>query len=811
MNIKVESGMNINAKQSRQIEGQSQNNFLNQQNIIQQIQLPLQVSSNIVPGVQYIPKSEHYNDKLDEGSYQNSFSKTDNSEARPLFFSQYNPLQQLNEKNVVLTQLTIQQTFQQPQKQVSCQNFFLEPQQFYNQQLPVSYYSKLVLTSFQCLNQQSEHQHQFHTPSLSNSGPTNISKAHKSIKVNDHDLVFWKHQEQLSKISRSIYLPHCYAKHHTLVLKRNKNPYFEMNSLSLLDVTNNLINSLNEQEKVIKNNNVSASKALYSSNSSITQNKFSLLDSDDHEYFEEQRIRKKTQRKQPWTELDLSGQGFFTISPNIFQYEFLESLYLNNNNLTTIPPIISKLKSLRVLDLSQNKIGVLSPELGLCFNLKFLYLFDNNIQTLPFEFGNLIELLFLGIEGNPMDLNISNLLAEKGTQELIKFLRNSKQNLSAPNSRTWLYLQNNGNFLETEKNLDDENFNDNNNSDTFTIMSYNILCQHYATSSMYKYTPAWALDWDYRKNVLQEEISNLKTDIICMQEVETRAYHEFWLPFMLKRGYKGIFLSKTRSKTMNDIDSKKVDGCATFYKSNKFVLLQKQNFEYNSVCMGSEKYKKTRDLFNRFMNKDNIALISFMQQQNNGEKIVIINTHLHWDPAFNDVKALQVGILLEEVQEMIKKFFNISSYDEIKNFSLIICGDFNSTKENAVHQLFSTGTVQKHVDLKGRDYGKFTDDGFKHNFKLKSAYEAIGELPFTNFSPNFTDVIDYIWYLSLALQVKGVLGKIDEVYVNRCIGFPNAHFPSDHIPLATKFQFKKKNLRKHVYKHDSKTTDFRKS
>ena len=104
---------------------------------------------------------------------------------------------------------------------------------------------------------------------------------------------------------------------------------------------------------------------------------------------------------------------------------------------------------------------------------------------------------------------------------------------------------------------------------------------------------------------------------------------------------------------MSETDSKSGWMCY-FFKNDKFSLIHKQNFEYNSVCMGSDKYKKTKDLFNRFMNKDNIALISYLQHKESGEKIAVVNTHLHWDPAFNDVKALQVGILLEELQGIIK-------------------------------------------------------------------------------------------------------------------------------------------------------------
>ena len=74
---------------------------------------------------------------------------------------------------------------------------------------------------------------------------------------------------------------------------------------------------------------------------------------------------------------------------------------------------------------------------------------------------------------------------------------------------------------------------------------------------MYKFTPSWALDWEYRKNSLENEILGYSTDIICLQEVETRTFNEFWLPLMTSKGYRGHFYSKTRSKTMQDSESKR--------------------------------------------------------------------------------------------------------------------------------------------------------------------------------------------------------------------------------------------------------------
>ena len=54
---------------------------------------------------------------------------------------------------------------------------------------------------------------------------------------------------------------------------------------------------------------------------------------------------------------------------------------------------------------------------------------------------------------------------------------------------------------------------------TFTLLSYNVLADLYATSDMYSYCPPWALSWAYRKQNLLREIVSYRADILCLQEV----------------------------------------------------------------------------------------------------------------------------------------------------------------------------------------------------------------------------------------------------------------------------------------------------
>jgi CCR4-NOT transcription complex subunit 6 len=102
------------------------------------------------------------------------------------------------------------------------------------------------------------------------------------------------------------------------------------------------------------------------------------------------------------------------------------------------------------------------------------------------------------------------------------------------------------------------------------VLSYNILCRKYATPQIYGYTPSWALDWDYRKELILSEILSWSADIVCLQEVEMCQYEDIIGETLKHQGnYDGVFFPKSRAKTMSEKERRVVDGCATFYKADK--------------------------------------------------------------------------------------------------------------------------------------------------------------------------------------------------------------------------------------------------
>ncbi|KAF9939096.1 Glucose-repressible alcohol dehydrogenase transcriptional effector [Mortierella alpina] len=492
---------------------------------------------------------------------------------------------------------------------------------------------------------------------------------------------------------------------------------------------------------------------------------------------------------QPWKVLDLGGMGLKNLSKELFGYSFLTALYVNHNNLHYLLPEISRLSGLTILDASGNKLTSVPPEIGMLTNLKELLLVDNGLVTLPPEMGTLYQLEVLALEGNPLNESLKNLLQQDGTSSVITYLRENCQVPLPPPEREWIMLEDNSTAASAT------------GADAFTVFCYNILAEKYATPQMYGYTPSWALAWEYRKELILQEVLAYSADVVCLQEIESGQYDDYFKDQMKQQAdYDSVFWPKSRAKTMPEKDRRSVDGCATFFKASKFNLIDKHLVEFNHIALQRPDFRKTEDIFNRVMTKDNISVVILLEHKETKNRVVVANTHIHWDPTFKDVKLVQVAMLMDELDKLSTQWAHLpvsgSSAPQMSSASggklpTLICGDFNSEPDSGVYEFLTKGTVaQGHDDFGDHAYGTYTSEGLSHKMSLRSSYSQVNELPFTNFTPAFAAVIDYIYYSSNHLSVLGLLGGVEKEYMSRCVGFPNAHFPSDHVPILAEFKFR---------------------
>ncbi|KAM4773080.1 leucine-rich repeat-containing protein 40 [Cyanocitta cristata] len=148
-------------------------------------------------------------------------------------------------------------------------------------------------------------------------------------------------------------------------------------------------------------------------------------------------------------QLDCTKNYLETVPSKLATMASLEQLYLRKNKLRSLPEFpsckllkelhagenqieilnaenLKQLSSLCVLELRDNKIKAVPEEITVLQKLERLDLANNDISRLPYTLGNLPQLKFLALEGNPLR-TIRRDLLQKGTQELLKYLRSKIQ------------------------------------------------------------------------------------------------------------------------------------------------------------------------------------------------------------------------------------------------------------------------------------------------------------------------------------------------------------------------------------------------
>lgn len=350
----------------------------------------------------------------------------------------------------------------------------------------------------------------------------------------------------------------------------------------------------------------------------------------------------------------------------------------------------------------------------------------------------------------------------------------------------------------------------------FTILTYNLLADLYAKASAdhSNYCPAWALAWQYRKRNLLKELLGYKADIMCLQEVQSDHYLDFWAPELQKAGYMPIYKKKT---TELYTDNKyAIDGCATFYRRDRFALVKKYEVEFNKAALSladqipNPQLKKTA--LNRLL-KDNVALIAVLEalQPASPESaarrqlICVANTHIHANPELTDVKLWQVHTLLKGLEKIAAS----------ADIPMLVAGDFNSTPGSPAHSLLVHGKIEAGVLEPTNDpLGFLKDQKLQHQLPLASAYAVLSDAQstetkllkqkqrldalyheplFTNYAKDFRGTLDYILFSTDSLVPTGLLElpADTEVVSKPEEALPNATWSSDHIALLAEFQYLK--------------------
>ena len=471
--------------------------------------------------------------------------------------------------------------------------------------------------------------------------------------------------------------------------------------------------------------------------------------------------------------LDMSGVSLTVLPAPLFTGLFanITNLYLGSNKLSTFPAGLLQMTQLQCLHLEKNQLKTLPPEIHRLRELRELDVSGNELVELPRELGHLYKLWSLEFANNSVELLPSD-VACRDTRGVVRYLLDQCPPPAPPaERRQWR----------------SENACVPGGGPVLRVMTYNILAKLYCTEHMYPYCPTKALDADYRRSLALEQVFEYNADIVCLQEVDSKQFCEIDAA-MRARGYDSYFEKKTRPLRKPQDDGSLIDGCATFWKTAKIALLDKSIHAYQALSQQRfGKYAESQSGVRLLCSKEHIAVATVFETKTPvPRRFALSNTHIFWDPAYEYVKLMQAQIQIEELLALQRQY----TADAAHPLPLIITGDYNSTPDSGVYELFSTGRLSPdHPHWHNTDFGKYTREGIHNPQRFASAYAAHGEPEYTNCAADFCGTLDYIWTTPESVRPVQVLDVIPMSKLGLLLRpFPNTYFPSDHVPLVADLQ-----------------------
>lgn len=315
------------------------------------------------------------------------------------------------------------------------------------------------------------------------------------------------------------------------------------------------------------------------------------------------------------------------------------------------------------------------------------------------------------------------------------------------------------------------------------------MAYNFTKLSWFSYCDPEFLQSRYRAPKILQEMKDVNSDVICLQECDYDLFLEFYQPNLERAGYKTL---------INVSNPNKIVTIAIAYKLSTCTLIKKEYLDLNNGL----------DKLDESFVKHKEALICQFKLKESGKKFTLANTHLFWNPEFEYIKYGQISKILTHLNENYK--------DE----PLIFTGDLNSLPwSNVMRYLYRLKPVIN-SNTKGDYYNnkkymeKFHAESM-HDFNLSSAFQnykpivmkglntpvdeglineqvfnklADNHPEFTNFTDEFYGCLDYIFYSKESLVVSELMEIPNNLEIKN-IKLPNYKFPSDHLKIGAKFKF----------------------
>jgi len=186
-----------------------------------------------------------------------------------------------------------------------------------------------------------------------------------------------------------------------------------------------------------------------------------------------------------------------------------------------------------------------------------------------------------------------------------------------------------------------------NTAKQFSVLSYNILAECLAPRFKDDVPPE-VLDFKNRCNGIVQNIKELNADVMILEEVDH--FKDFYEQQIKNLGYQICYHQRPHNLG---------DGTCICFKPELFKLMSTKTLDYNK----GHKYEN-----DPIFKQNNVGIYCQLNHIKTGKNLNVIGTHLYHHPKNEEVKYLQIGEILDFIQD------NLDPRDYI-----IFGGDLNST------------------------------------------------------------------------------------------------------------------------------------
>ncbi|XP_074650735.1 nocturnin-like [Tubulanus polymorphus] len=281
-------------------------------------------------------------------------------------------------------------------------------------------------------------------------------------------------------------------------------------------------------------------------------------------------------------------------------------------------------------------------------------------------------------------------------------------------------------------------------SQLIRVMQWNLLAQALCgADDNFVRCPPEALKWKSRKWKILREILTYDPDVIALQEVD---HFDFLERALNSVGYSGTFEPKPDSPCLYVAGNDGPDGCALFYKRDKFEAVDRA-----FVTLAPD-----HPIANQ------VALCYKLRTVDDGYEFVVTTTHFKAKNGHDALRLLEAKHVVSYLKE---------NYADLP---LVICGDLNAPPSEDAYKYMMNNAL---LDLDSA-YIKLKNDGAEPDYTTWKIRQE-GKTERTS-----CKTIDYVFYSRERIVIKSLLKMSTDVEIGPD-RLPSVKYPSDHFALVT--------------------------